>query len=164
MDGFISLFDKNSGAFVKSRRIASKDRVDDFIVGLCTTNTATQPDHFYIVGATGGQIDPNKPGPDPAAAQAFLMKIKVDTLETTWMSIVTAKSEDSRTLGVACAVTPDDDAVYLAGVVQDGVVLERAGTTNSFGKDDIFITKIDTVDGSQKFIRQFGSAEDDAIQ
>jgi hypothetical protein len=169
MNGFMTKFDKNSGSPVKdsteeihTKRVESIDGRDDWIVGVC--NDPQDPNHFYVVGATQGQLD-TVAANENDSTRAFIMKVTVAMLETVWTQELRSDNAAIRThvRGVSCAVSLDGTAVWLGGVVQQGAVLENSGTTASFGGDDVFVAKYNTNGGAIQFLRQIGSKDDDAL-
>jgi len=167
-DGFVTLFDKDTGTPLNagqpfSRRIQSINGRDDWIAGLC--HDPQDAEYFYIVGATGGQLDRAVRGStSEGSIEAYIMKVKLTNLESMWtfqFGADTLENGKTQVRGISCAV--DGASVWFGGVVQDGAVLPDSGTMESFGEDDIFVAKLFAEDGAKVFIRQLGSEEDDGM-
>ena len=145
-----------------SRAIMSIDFKDDYITGMCSSPEA-DPNHFYIVGTTEGQIDREMDMFVEGEVHAFIMKVDLWTLSPVWTKQIGGdpmKKDGVR--GVSCAVTPDGQDVYLAGVVENGGSLSL-WEQKSFGGEDIFIFQAKAEDGRLQFIRQIGTAGNDSI-
>ena len=171
-DGFITKFDANQGRLAidpkdpighpTSARIASIDLKDDYVLGMC--DIPADPNHVYVVGSTQGRMDEQAEKTSDRNFQAFLTKVEVKTLKQVWNVQLSAPGEYTRVSASSCVLTPDGKDVYFGGVVSNGAVLERSGTSESFGKNDIFVAKVDAeLGGNPKWVRQFGSDEDDII-
>lgn len=174
MSGFLTKRHKNAGKLVDvsgtnnkvSHRVQSINGADDWIAGMC--NDPNDPDHFYIVGATGGQLNGALDGSSTNdSVEAFAMKVAVGTLDAIWTKQVGAEEgADAGTLqvrAISCAVSPNGDSVWLGGVVQNGALLKDSGILKSYGGDDVFVAKLSSEDGAVAFVRQMGSAEDDGL-
>jgi hypothetical protein len=74
-----------------------------------------------------------------------------------------ADGDPATATGVACAVTPDGKAVYLAGNVEDSAVLDMAGTVSSYGDDDVYVAQLDAGTGKVNYVRQIGSDDRDVV-
>ena len=174
LDGYLSKFNKDTGRPIKnhpknSHRIQSLDSSHEWIAGMCYTEQDN--DHVYIIGATEGKLDVRRTGAsntESAAAQksveAFVMKVNVETLEEVWIRQIGAHSitqSFTETRGVDCVV--EGKSLWIGGIVQDGAVLRDAGTTESYGNDDVFVAKLKAEDGIIDFVRQIGSTEDDSL-
>jgi hypothetical protein len=152
-------------------RIQSVDGKDDFVAGVCHDAYRHDPGHIYIVGSTSGDLDRSG---SAAAPRGYLMKLDFESLQPVWTKVLAANAATTTIAnatsggrpsvrGVSCVVTPDGEAVYAAGVVENSGVLPLSGTMTSFGGKDIYVVKYDTVDGKEGFVRQIGSSEDDEM-
>jgi hypothetical protein len=68
--------------------------------------------------------------------------------------------------GMACAVTPDGEQVYLAGTAENGATVNLDGSaaaTSSAGKDDIFVAQLQSSNGEVIWVKQMGTKEDDSL-
>lgn len=156
MDGFVTKLRTDVGtpyrdwenpeANPSTTRIQSVNQRDDWIMGIC--HDSKDPLHFYLVGATQGQLGVAVAGStaDPSI-QAYLMKMELSSLEPVWTTQIGADASASNAtvaLGGSCAVTGDGKTVYFGGVVKDDAFIPGAGVVKSFGGDDLFVAKIDS--------------------
>lgn len=146
----------------------------DEIKGLCqyqpidddVQNLDEGPTYFYVVGSTTGLMRniPNAPTNPNGAKSPFVMKISVETMETVWIQqLFTNGTSDA--VAYSCSVTNDKKQVHVAGTVYGGDALLHGENlqkkTESAGKSDIFVASFNTLDGSEVFVKQTGSKEDD---
>lgn len=141
--------------------IMSFDAKDDFIMGMCSSQT--DPDNFYIVGTTEGQMDKGMNMLVKGEIHAFLTKVNLWTLLPVWTKQIGGNPLTKDVVrGMACAVTADGKDVYLAGVVENGGSLSLYDQ-ESKGKDDIFILQTSADDGALRFLRQIGTSGNDRL-
>ncbi|CAB9526763.1 expressed unknown protein [Seminavis robusta] len=139
----------------------SIDYKDDYVMGMCYS--PADPDNFYLVGTTEGQMDRTINQLVQGEIHAFLMKVNVWTLLPAWTKQIGGdpiKKDVVR--GLACAVTDDGQDVYMAGIVENGGSLSLY-QQNSFGGDDIFLLQVDAGDGRLVFLRQIGTSGNDRL-
>lgn len=172
LDGFVTRLSPQTGALLgdvystdasPARRIQSLDQRDDWISGLCRSSDRQ---HVYVVGSTKGKMDESVQDPAHAeSVEAFLIKLDATSLSTVWAMQLGAMSTDeaTRVRGVSCAETSDGGSVYMAGIIEDGAVLELANTATSFGGNDIFVAKVNAGTGQKEYVRQIGSEYDDEL-
>ena len=164
LDGFVTRLSSSTGRLEStplSRRINSLNGADDWIGGLCVHGG-----DIYVVGSTRGDMVPSSV--PNTGIDAFLMKLDATTLQTVWTYQLGAKPRSSSdgpatATGVSCAVTPDGGKVYMAGVVENGAVLDLSGTTSSYGDDDVYVVQLDADFGKMTFVRQLGSEANDEV-
>jgi hypothetical protein len=123
----------------------------------------------YIAGTTQGLMPVAVDSAAPAGTSAFLMKFHVISMKPVWTkqlgSISASRFHKGIARGMACAVTPNGESVWLGGVVEDNGVIENesSGRTKSHGGKDIFVAKIDTYNGHLSMVKQMGTAKDDQL-
>lgn len=173
MDGFVTKFRTDVGTPYRewstpdtnpsTTRIQSVNGQDDWVMGTC--HDPKDPTHFYLVGATRGQLGAAVAGSTAnPSTEAYLRKMETSSLKPVWTTQIGA---DTSTLnstivhGGSCAVTSDGATVYMGGVVKDDAVLARSGAEKSFGFDDIFVVQMDSQDGRVQWVRQIGTDGDD---
>jgi hypothetical protein len=172
-DGIMAKVTTANGSFAsegdEARSVAYFSSVtgdDDWISNVCT-----DPDDgnsFYIVGATGGDMDDsvNKSDSD-ATVHAVVSKIQTNTLAILWTTqfAVTHSSgsteKEAASVALGCAVIPGQGRIYVAGNVENGAILE--GSTENAGGDDIFVAMLQTDSGDKIWTKQVGSNGDDRI-
>jgi hypothetical protein len=173
MDGFVTKLRTDVGTPYKdwsnpdaspsTTRIQSVNGQDDWVMGIC--HYPKDPDHFFLVGATRGQLGAAVAGStaDPST-QAYLMKVETSSLKPVWTTQIgadTATDDSTVVHAGSCAVTSDGATVYMGGVVKDDAFLAGSGVEKSFGFDDIFVVQMDSQDGAVQWSRQIGSDGDD---
>ena len=153
---------KNQPAHKKSSSgIASWDFADDYIMGMCSA--PKDPDYFYIVGTTAGQIDRGLDTLVRGEIHAFIAKIDLWTLLPVWIKQIGGNAVNKDVVrGMVCAVTDDAKDVYMAGVVENGGSLSLY-SQDSHGGDDIFLFQAATDDGRLAFVRQIGTSGNDRL-
>lgn len=163
-DGNLAV-DPQAPTHPSSIRIQSINQKDDWVYGIC--QTAYDPQHVFIAGATKGQLDIAIAGStNNPSTQAFLQKIDLNTLAAVWtvqLGADTPTITDSVVKGISCEITNDGSVIYFGGIVEAGAVLPNSGTDESFGGNDIFVAAVDTKKGNTLWVRQVGSKEDDQI-
>lgn len=145
--GFITRFNPEDGRVMGSpRRISFGETEDSFLYDACTSDN--DADAIYLTVVTGTTIT--------------IAKLNADTLATEWQSVVSTSTSATE---VTCRVDDGKGVVYMAGVVTDGGSIENDLThsTTTRGKDDIFVTQLDTSDGSPTWMKQFGTTQNDRI-
>jgi hypothetical protein len=165
LDGFVSRLSMSTGRLEStplSRRIGSVNGRDDWIGAICVHGS-----DIYIAGSTRGDML-NDVAETNNGVDAFLIKLDGRTLETVWTYQLGAQpreadSDPATATGVACAVTPDGQNVYLAGNVKSDAVLDLAGTISSYGDDDVYVVQLTSDTGKVNFVRQIGSEDRDAV-
>lgn len=189
-DGFISFIDRDTGKLVdvtdmqdgsiaklsgmtkNNIRIGTAE--DDILTGIC--NDYTDPNFFYVVGATKGlmESDIHKDvntdiGAVPAGSlQAFVSKMRVDNLEAVWTRqfFAVPKTAGGKSEAYALSCIIDDEGLYVSGnVEQDGsmydVKTSKILPTN--GGADIFVVSLNRDNGDQVWMKQIGSSGDDRM-
>lgn len=173
MAGFITMLDPRSGDIHTVKRYTVQDNgdhddfdstsgttaavegedTDTYIEAICVTATTNDDDVdennvIYIVGSytVSGRAIP------------FLTKLDASTLETLWHVKLPATTS-ARSL--ACGVDTTIDAIYVAGVVQDGG--ELLGQTTTHLQDDVFVVQLSGSDGALHWIRQLGTSGNDRL-
>jgi hypothetical protein len=173
MDGFVTKLRTDVGTPYRewsapdtnpsTTRVQSVNGRDDWVMGIC--HDPKDPAHFYLVGATQGQLGAAVAGSTAnPSTEAFLMKVETSSLVPVWTTQMGADtSTDNSTVvhGGSCAVTSDGATVYMGGVVKDDAVLPGSGVEKSFGFDDIFVVQMDSQDGQVEWVRQIGTDGDD---
>jgi hypothetical protein len=173
MDGFVTKLRTDVGTPYRdwsapdtnpsTTRIQSVNGQDDWVLGIC--HDPKDPAHFYLVGATRGQLGAAVAGSTAnPSTEAYLMKLETSSLKPVWTTQIGAdtSTDDSTVVhGGSCAVTSDGSTVYMGGVVKDDAILPGSGAETSFGFDDIFVVQIDSQDGRVQWIRQIGTDGDD---
>ena len=172
-DGIMAKVSTANGSFAsegdEARSVAYFSSItgdDDWISNVCT-----DPDDgnsFYIVGATGGEMDDSVIKSDSdATVHAVVSKIQTNTLAILWTTqfAVTHSSgsteKEAASVALGCAVIPGQGRIYIAGDVENGAILE--GFTESAGGDDIFVAMLQTDSGNKIWTKQVGSNGDDRI-
>lgn len=180
LDGFITVLDPHDGSIIQSKRIESLQRNgNDRVLGLCHMESSGNSSEAFLVGATDGIIDStylftNRNSSTTSQNDAFLIKINVATMEILWKRQIggafpkgyeNVTNAGSQVHGLACAVTPDGEDVYMAGNVEGGAVLSIPNykQMDSSGSGDIFVTKFDANDGTLTYAHQLGSDDDDSL-
>ena len=168
-DGFVTLFDLDNGELfedqLNQKRIGSDK--DDIIAGIC--DNPDDPESFYIVGATRGDMGGIQDGADVIpedSLQAFIQKVKVKPLRAEWTLQMGAVNGNSATTAFALDCVASHGSVYVAGNVKDGAgMLQGTEVMDSKGGDDIWVTRIE--DNGKKFnvawFQQLGTPGDDQI-
>jgi len=178
LDGFVSLLSPQNGRLLSSDtpssvRIGSTDGQDDWLAATCAS--PQDKTAVYVVGSTLGRMSEAIPvdGKHPESVHAYLIKLSLvgDSPETYDLEVSWGRQLGATENGVAptivkgtaCTVTHDGQYVYYGGVAENGAVLEMAGTTESYGGDDIFVEKVWAETGESVFVRQLGSDADDSL-
>jgi hypothetical protein len=107
--------------------------------------SGSHPEHFYIVGATKGDLGGIKPSGEivETSLQAFVMKMKVSSLRAQWTVSLGAKdgqnNDPTATYALGCAVS--DDVVYIVGTVESGASMVLGDEVNAdpFGQDAVYL-------------------------
>jgi hypothetical protein len=174
MDGIMAKINVEDGSFFSdgtgARSVAYFASVtgrDDWIMQAC--RDTIDETAFYVVGATKGKIDSGASrSDDDQTVHAVVAKIHSNTLTAVWTkqySVTHGSGNNGKAAAAAalgCAVIQGADAMYIAGVVENGATLNY-GTQTSAGGDDIFVAMINTEDGSTRWVQQVGSNGDDRI-
>jgi hypothetical protein len=174
-NGFLSKLDPTTGRIWTSstaiRRYRQEDEDNDDIDGSFDTTIeavcSSGPDatDLYIVGfrkSLAAAAVNSKSIP-------FLAKLDATTLETQWEeSFVFTQDAFGIACGVGGASKKDDgstttNAVYMAGIVENGGTYGTDGTTTSLGQDDIFVVRASTSDGHADWVRQVGTQGNDRL-
>jgi hypothetical protein len=150
-----------------SSRITSQPGLSDYVMGICqqepsSATSSSSGGVFYVVGTTQGIMAGDEPG------GAFLLQLEVSTLNINWAQQISGPNVE----GIACAVTPDGEYVYLGGNFPHGTALDDAfapdrrrrrrldeegvGTSNS----DIFVAQFETANANCTWIQSIGSPDD----
>jgi hypothetical protein len=173
MDGFVTKLRTDAGTPYRdwsapdinpsTTRVQSVNGQDDWVMGVC--HDLKDPAHFYLVGATQGQLGAAVAGSTAnPSTEAFLMKMETSSLKPVWTTQIGAdtSTENSTVVhGGSCAVTSDGATVYMGGIVKDDAVLDGSGAETSFGFDDIFVVQMNSQDGRVQWVRQIGTDGDD---
>lgn len=178
LDGILTVLDPRTGALIRSKRTQSPNSSIDRILSMCRAPN-TNSSEIFVVGMTENSL--NSEGTDtaspmmPGSYQAFIQKVDVASLEVMWTyqlgALLTEREEGFDEFlpslhGLACAVTPDGEKVYMAGTAKDGASISLDGTTAatlSSGKDDMFVVQLDASDGSLFWVKQIGTSENDSL-
>jgi hypothetical protein len=136
----------------------------------CRIVSMKDPNVIYVVGATEDDVfseksssSPSSSGGSTSGADAYVMKIDVRTLEEIWIQHITGVESESMVRGISCAVSANEDTIWVGGVVQNDALMEHADIIESYGGDDVFVVKLDSNTGKTIFTRQIGSTEDDGL-
>lgn len=164
--GFITTFDVN-GALKKSTRIELEEE-DVHIKGVCFEEGKDYVEFIYLVGETRGLLADNIKAQDLSrdvsgrhSKHAFLMKMNIQTHERVWTRQV-GGTLGKDVISYGCAVSPNDDVVYMAGTIADGDRIRLQTTpTVSAGGDDIFVANYDSSNGDTNFVKQIGTSKND---
>jgi len=165
-DGFVAIIEPKSGETLASFRLSSVFNSSSLLFGQCSWNNQNSSDTF-VVGVSDANA--SNGSNDDSSYAAFLMKLSKETLDLVWSTEIRGQREaetPTQVFGLGCAVTDDNEFVYMAGTVKNGATLTVDGNskaTTSFGKDDIFVAQFRAADGSLIFLRQLGTAQDDNL-
>jgi hypothetical protein len=139
---------------------------DEWILNICT-----DPDDeasFYVVGATGGQMDETVTrSKDDLTIHALVSKVRTNDLSVIWTTqfAVTHSSgkveREVAAVALGCAVIPGQGRIFVAGDVENGAILK--GSNAGTGGDDIFVSMLETTYGNKVWLKQIGSSGDDRI-
>jgi len=171
-NGFLSSLDSQTGEIIQSIRTDTVTNDNNLVFGLCSSRNSQSSDVFVVGITLSGDSTNSNINTDEQEYKAFLVRFDASTLESTWMqevqglSLETSGEGTVQVEGISCAVTDDNELVYLAGTVKNGVSLTIDGdspATASSGKHDVFVAQYAVADGSLTFLRQFGTAEDDTL-
>ncbi|CAJ1959226.1 unnamed protein product [Cylindrotheca closterium] len=168
MDGIMARVNTADGNFVGTLEgdnsvayFESADGADDWIMNACADSESAH-DHFYVVGATASKAQ------DANTINAMIAKISLDNLTPIWtkeLEVLHASGDITKhaaAVGLGCDVIPGNHGIYIAGTVENGARLNYP-STQSAGRDDIFVAKIDPTDGRTIWLDQFGSNGDDRL-
>ena len=181
-DGFVTLLDKTTGslytgngdedgdrkerALLRSRdhnshrnlqedsapgsiRLGTKG--DDHIIRIC--NNSQNDNSFYAVGATNGNFQTLQAG-SSQAFEPFLLKLVVENggaLRQVW-------TRQLQGLGFATHCVAQNTQLYVGGVTQGSI-----NNLNNIGNNDVWLAQFDTNTGSQGWIQQVGTDQDDRL-
>lgn len=160
-DGFISILDPSSGELVQGRKNNQRFGTGEFDIVMSVCDSWNEPNAFYIVGATKGDMDGIRDNDQPVVAgslQAFIKKVNLDSLHGFWTVQHGAQlnMEVTETTAVGCVAY--DDVVYVAGVVSGGAgMIDGQKVKRSSGGDDIWVAQYAATDGNVNWIKQIGS-------
>jgi len=122
---------------------------------------------IYVVGETRGLLDGiyekylSKDKSGRISKHAFLIKLNAETLDKVWARQLGGVSGKD-VIAYGCAVSPNDEVVYMAGTVADGDKIRyETRSTESAGGDDIFVANYDSSNGKNNYVKQTGSSKDD---
>jgi hypothetical protein len=138
-DVYLAKYDA-SGNLAWTYQLGSKSSDKSYAV------TTDANEDIFLSGSTGGDLDNKNSG----ASDAFVAKISSSGKQV-WV-----RQFGSSGIDIASGAVVDQAGnVFISGHTQ-GKLAER-----NFGGMDVFIAKFDT-NGNQKFIRQFGTPDDDS--
>jgi hypothetical protein len=172
-DGFVTklradngqLYSSSNSGWDNTYRVESMDGGHEEIHGLChhAYGTDADNDFVYVVGSTTGNVDRDviEAGNANSIRKAFLMKVKLSTMERVW-TFQLSVDKSAGLHGVSCSVTRDGLTVWWAGHVEAGFIL-GSNTLTPYGEIDIFISKVNAENGKQEFVRQIGSEANDLL-
>lgn len=171
-DGFITRLQVETGSLVSngandlpSVRVESLNQRNDWITSVCAS--PINPNQFYVVGATEGYMSKSTSDSEAVSSvQAFLSLYEADSLQPVWTVQIGADKQagdDAHVRGIACAVTPDGQDVYMAGIIENDAVIPLSGTPGSYGSTDIWVAQYTAKDGTQRFVRQIGTQQEDLL-
>jgi hypothetical protein len=172
-DGIMAKISTSTGAFaeegIEARSVAyfsSVSGANDWILNVCPDTDDER--FFYVVGATGGEMDSSiNRGDSDVTVHAVVSKIQTNTLNIIWTTQYETKhasgvtDEAAASVALGCAMVPDTRHIYVAGDVENGAIIE--GETTSAGADDIFLAMLDTETGEKIWTKQVGSSGDDRV-
>jgi hypothetical protein len=166
-DGFLTLVDIATGELLSGRknneRIGSEE--DDVISGIC--DDPNDPDSFYVVGATKGDMDgiqDNQLDIEAGSLQGFIQKMNANTLHGRWTVQFGAKNAELETAAYALGCVVSGGAVYVAGVVEGSAgMVQGQDVIQSFGGDDMWVAQLDGVEGTVNWLKQVGTDGDDQL-
>lgn len=186
-DGFVSMISPITGEQIVAQRIQSTPFKNDHVISVCKANNDNIAE-IFVVGYSDGDMDTfghNSGGSQHTSNyksgtyHAYILKLNVVSREVLWVAQLGGTMADTEILpgyakspevhGIACAVTPDGQDVYLAGIVKGGTVLhpEPQDVENvdarSYGGDDIFLAQYNANEGSLNYAMQIGTTEDDTL-
>jgi hypothetical protein len=161
-DGYVTLVNATSGkvddnaasdtpGFLAdySLRVQSQVGQDDFIHGICATD-----DNLLVLGSTTGVMTS---GASTVKGGAFVRMLDVDTFQVKW----TRQWSGMGTEALKCTATLT--SVYVAGHVPAGVVVDDEKRNLVSSTQDLFVSRLDTLDGTVRWTRQIDSRRHDAI-
>lgn len=151
-----------------STRIQSQPGANDYVMGLChtpspvdTSTSTTVSTVLYAVGTTDGTLAGTEAG------GAFLIQLDVGTLQPIWTQQISGLNVE----GIACAVTPDGQYVYMAGNHPYGTPLNVANAPPAArdrrrleeiapptSTTDIFVAQFNTFNGTLRWLQTVGTA------
>jgi hypothetical protein len=167
MDGFIAKINPEDGSYAEGANavmfVSSLDGRDDWITGVC--NDPDDKDAIYIVGGTMGTLDDAVTrSENDMMVHAYVSKITVSTMSMVWTKqfpITQAANEDAGIGGavaLGCDVLTGEDFMYVGGVIENGATMDYdVNQPTSSGADDIFVTQVNTRNGSIQWLKQVGS-------
>ncbi len=134
-DGLLVELDPSNGLLTsRSFRVESQADRDERIYGVC--KQGGDENIFYVVGMTTGNLESTEARPDQAE-QAFIMKLEVVATGFSMEWVRQAGAEGgtgSRNAeGIACAVTPDGQIVYMVGRVYADAVMSKTDQKSAGG-------------------------------
>ena len=172
MDGFIVKLNMATGTVSaaggrSSTRINLAFSRDDWILGVC--NDPNDNNAFYIVGAAVFEEESNEGNTTTTlideSIHPFVAKMDMDTLAVVWhnqLRVTSSNSNPTDSSSYACVVDSASQRVYAAGIVKDGAAMGFGGQISK-GEDDIFVTQLDTSDGSIQWMKQIGTSGSDRL-
>jgi len=172
--GFVTTFNVD-GAIQATTRL-EHDEQDVIIKGICYEQFgADSVDYIYVVGVTRGLLandmkaqDLSKDASGRFSKHGFLAKLDIVSLERVWTRQL-GGTLGKDVISYGCAVSPNDDVVYMAGTVAAGDTIRLDSATagaddiSSAGGDDIFVANYDGAYGTPNYIKQIGTSKDDGI-
>lgn len=168
-DGFVTQFALSTlqpFSNAPTYRVASGR--DDFVTGLCYSDQ--KPEFVYVTGYSQGHVGnrtQTPQDPDTKSIRAFVMKLQLSDMTTVWIQEFNAKPSTNSTSvvkAISCAVTNDNQDLYVVGNVENGGAITGPGSDNlSVGGIDVWIAQLKLDSGSVVFVKQLGSKGDDKV-
>jgi len=172
-DGFVTILDANSGFYTGSSTREGTDE-DDVVGGIC--DDPSDPDAFYIVGATEGLMGSQQAAPSliengqmsSGSLQPFVRKASIglgSSWTVQWAALPpreTSPPPPSFSYATSCSVS--GDTIYVAGTVHGGASMVQGDTQlPSQGGNDVWIASLDKNSGQVHWLTQLGSAGDEQL-
>jgi hypothetical protein len=166
-DGFFAEIDPSLGKLTPNKlRLSSQPGQNERILGVCQQEG--EENEIFVVGSTTGTFGNNDDGAE-GTTKAFWAKIVLDSFEILWTRHLDVREGqltegDPELIGVACAVTEDGEALYVAArALKGSVVNVPDGGHESFGGTDIVVVQARADSGAVNYVRQIGTGGDDIV-
>jgi len=176
-DGYVTVLSMDTGdlypinspdSTIQKNNVRIGTAANDVVMGICDDPQDVKA--FYVVGATAGQMDPqsNALSAPSGSLQAFVSKLDIDTLRTTWSRQWGARMSATDTTTVtgafAAGCSVYGNTLYIAGGVEDGAAMINDQTVlTSQGGNDLFVVSLNTNDATTNWMQQVGTSGSDQL-